>query len=53
MTGVGSRSKHCDFTFALSDINQCNSIIDSLPDFDVWAYIHHEPDSDNGSDHSH
>lgn len=46
-------SKHCDFTFALSDLEQAQRIIDELPDFDTWAYIKHEPDSDNGSEHYH
>ncbi len=46
-------SKHCDFTFALSDLEQCSDIIDCLPDFPFWAYIHHDPDDDNGSEHFH
>lgn len=52
-SNVGSKSKHCDFTFALSDIEQSLRIISELPDFDTWAYIKHKPDSDNGSDHYH
>lgn len=46
-------SKHCDFTFALSDIEQSLRIISELPDFDTWAYIKHSPDVDNGSEHYH
>lgn len=46
-------SKHCDFTFALSDIEQALRIVSELPDFDTWAYIKHQPDSENGSDHYH
>lgn len=53
MSNIGSNGKHCDFTFALSDINQCDDIISCLPDFDIWAYIKHDPDSDNGSIHYH
>lgn len=52
-TNVGSKSKHCDFTFALSDLEQAQDIIDILPDFDIYAYIKHIPDSENGSDHYH
>ena len=47
------KSKHCDFTFSLSDLTQCDDIISVLPDFDTWAYIRHVPDVDNGSDHVH
>ena len=46
-------SKHCDFTFALSDLIQANRIISELPDFDTWAYIKHFPDIENSSDHYH
>lgn len=49
----GSKIKHCDFTFALSNIEQAQDIISSLPDFDIWAYIKHLPDDENGSDHYH
>lgn len=52
-TNVGSKSKHCDFTFALSDLDQALRIVSELPDFDTWAYIKHQPDSENGSDHYH
>ena len=48
-----SNSKHCDFTFALSDLSQCFRIIEELPDFDTWAYIHHYPDHEDGSEHYH
>lgn len=46
-------SKHCDFTFALSDLQQADRIISELPDFDTWAYIKHVPDVENGSEHYH
>ena len=52
---MSSRQKHCDYTFALSDISQCERLISDcyLHDFPVWAYIRHDPDDDNGSDHYH
>lgn len=55
MTKVSTalKQKHCDFTFALSDLDQCQEVIAALPDFDVWAYIKHVPDDENGSDHYH
>lgn len=53
MSNVGLKSKHCDFTFALSNLDQCNDVKDIIPDFDVWAYIKHLPDSENGSEHFH
>ena len=46
-------SKHCDFTFALHNDIQASRIIDELPDFDIWAYIRHFPDDDNGTIHHH
>lgn len=48
-----SKSKHCDYTFALSNLDQANDIISSLPDFPIWAYIKHDPDDENGSVHFH
>ena len=48
-----SSQKHCDFTFALSDISQCERLISELSDFPIWAYIKHFPDDENGSDHFH
>lgn len=52
-SSIGFKSKHCDFTFALSDLNQSQEIISALPDFDTWAYIKHVPDDENGSVHYH
>lgn len=48
-----SSRKHCDFTFALSDISQCERLISELDDYPFWAYIRHDPDDENGSDHYH
>lgn len=53
MSNVGVKSKHCDYTLALSDLEQCERIISELPDFPIYAYIKHKPDSENGSDHYH
>lgn len=50
---MSNRQKHCDYTFALSDINQCERLILDIHDFPVWAYIKHLPDDENGSDHYH
>lgn len=50
---MSSRQKHCDYTFALSDISQCERLISELDDFPIWAYIRHDADDENGSDHYH
>jgi len=50
---MSSNTKHCDYTFALSDLEQAQRIIDELPDFDIYAYIKHQPDIENGSEHYH
>lgn len=48
-----SKSKHCDYTFAISHLEQAEEIILSLPDFPIWAYIKHDPDDEHGSTHYH
>lgn len=48
-----SKSKHCDYTFALANLEQAENIIQCLPDFPTWAYIKHQPDDENGSVHYH
>lgn len=53
MSNVGAKSKHCDFTLALSNIDQSERLISELPEFPFWAYIKHQPDSENGSIHYH
>ena len=47
------KTKHCDYTFALSDLEQAKEIISCLPDFPIYAYIKHDPDDENGSVHYH
>lgn len=46
-------SGKCDFTLVSHDLKQCEEIINTLPDFDTWAYIHHDPDEDLGHEHYH
>jgi len=48
-----SNRKHCDFTFALSNISQCERLILDIHDFPIWAYIKHFPDTENGNEHYH
>lgn len=50
---MASNQKHCDYTFALSDLTQCERVKLDIYDFPIFAYIKHEPDSDNGSEHYH
>lgn len=48
-----SKQKHCDYTFALSNLSQCDDVILALNDFPIYAYIKHQPDDENGSEHYH
>lgn len=50
---MSNHHKHCDFTFALSDISQCERLISEIYDFPIFAYIKHLPDDENGSVHYH
>lgn len=41
------------FVAVSHDLKQCEEMIKVLPDFTSWAYIRHEPDSEEGSPHYH
>lgn len=45
--------KKCDFCFALHDFDQISRLKKEVFDFDVWAYIDHLPDTDDGNNHTH
>lgn len=47
------KSKHCDYTWALSDPEQCERLTIDINDFPCWAYIIHEPDTECGHLHYH
>ena len=48
-----TKNKKCDFSFALHDFDQVQRLKQEVFDFDIWAYIDHIPDDDNGSNHTH
>lgn len=46
-------SKKCDFTFAIHDFEQAERLKKEVYDFDIWAYIDHLPDDEDGHNHTH
>lgn len=49
----GKLGKKCDFCFALHDQDQVSRLKNEIFDFDIWAYIDHLPDTDDGHNHTH
>ena len=47
------KEKGTFFCIVSHDLDQCQELIKVLPDFTSWAYIRHEPDSEQGSPHYH
>ena len=41
------------FCSVTHDLDLAKDMIQVLPDFSYWAYIYHEPDSDDGTPHYH
>ena len=41
------------FCSVTHDLGLAKSMIEVLPDFSYWAYIYHEPDTENGTPHYH
>lgn len=47
------KEKGTYFCSVSHNIPQCLDMIKTLPDFTYWAYIFHEPDTEEGSPHCH